>query len=346
MIEALSASVGLLARDPMFWMPLVLFGLVVFLLAGQIVLDGFDVGCGLMMPWLDSATASRVIDALTAWRGASESWILLLFAIFMAAFPLGWVPVTADLFVPLLLLVTGSVVRSLAFEFRARASMGQQRFWNAMFSLGAHCSVAGLGLWLAMYVSGPSQDLDDWVFVILVLMSVSANCVLLASCWILTWDAGPMRQKAAKAGAASIRWVAAGMVAVSLILALTNPAIYYRWTHSESLHVGIGSWLMMLSVFVYLERALRLVAARPEVAVWWTPLVAVAALNVMMLLGLVYSYFPFLVLDELTVWDAAASRESLRWVMAAAVAAAPILLVFNVMGYWRLFRYKPVRTTV
>jgi cytochrome d ubiquinol oxidase subunit II len=155
-----------------------------------------------------------------------------------------------------------------------------------------------------------------------------------------------MRQKAARTGVATTRWVAAGMVAVSLILALTNPAIYYRWTHSESLHVGIGSWLIMLAVFVYLERALRMVAARPDAPVWWTPLVAAGALNVMMLLGLVYSYFPFLVLDELTVWDAAASRESLRWVMAAAVAAAPILLVFNVLGYWRLFRYKPVRTEV
>ena len=346
MIEALSASVGLLARDPMFWMPLVLFGVVAFLLAGQIVLDGFDMGCGLMVPWLDSATGSRMIDGLTAWRSANESWILLLFAIFIAAFPLGWVPLTADLFVPILLLVTGSVVRSLAFEFRARASMGQQRIWSALFSLGAYCSVAGLGLWLAKYVSGPNQDLDDWVFVILVLISVSANCVLLASCWILTWDGGAMRQKAAQTGVATTRWVAAGMVAVSLILALTNPAIYYRWTHSESLHVGIGSWLVMLAVFVYLERALRRVAARPDSSVWWTPLVAAAALNVMMLLGLVYSYFPFLVLDELTVWDAAASRESLRWVMAVAVAAVPILLVFNVLGYWRLFRYKPVRTEV
>lgn len=344
MIEALSASVGLLTRDPMFWMPLVLFGIVAFLLAGHIVLDGFDVGCGLLVPWLDFATGSRVVDALTAWRGANESWILLMFAIFMAAFPLGWVPMTTDLFVPLLLLVTGSVVRSLAFEFRSRASMGQQRIWNALFSLGAYCSAAGLGLWLAKYVSGPSQDLDDWVFVMLVLIAVSANSILLASCWILTWDGGVMRQKAAQIGVATIRWAAAGMVAVSLILALTNPAIYYRWTHSDFLHVGIASWLIMLAVFVYLERTLRLVAARPDVSAWWTPLVAAAALNVMMLLGLVYSYFPFLVLDELTVWDAASSRESLRWIMAAVVVVAPIFLVFNVLGYWRLFRYKPVRT--
>lgn len=343
MIESLSASTGLLASDPMFWMPLALYVLVLFLLAGLVVLDGFDMGCGLLMPWIKPVARSRVLDALTAWRGANESWVLLLFAVFMSAFPIGWEPMLSEMFVPVMLLVTGSALRSLAFEFRARASMGQQEFWNMLFSFGAHCSVAGLGLWLAKYVNGPDQDMSDWAFVVLVVIAVAANAIVLATSWMLTWSNGVIRHFSARVGVATVRWVAAGMVAVSLVLALTNPAIYYRWTHVETLHIASVAWVLMLTGFVVLDRQLRGVATSPQAIIWWSPLVIAACLNLLMLGGLAYSYFPFLVLDNLTVWDAAASRESLRWVMAGVVVCAPILLVFNVLGYWRLFRFKPVR---
>lgn len=341
MIETLSASTGLLASDPVFWMPLALFGIVIFLLAGQIVLDGFDVGCGLLLPWLEPVMRSRVLDSLTPWRGANESWLLLLFVVFMAAFPLGWAPVLGELYLPIMLLVSGSVLRSLSFEFRARAPMAQQSWWMAVFSVGAYCSAAGLGLWLAESVSVLSYGAGFWLFAALVLLAVGSNCILLAACWILTWDAGALRLKAARWARATIRWVAAGMVAVSLILALTNPAIFYRWTNSANLHVGAVWWLLMLCGFVYVEHRVRAVVRNPAAQVWRMPLVVTAALNWFMLIGLVYSFFPFLVLDNLTVWDAAASRESLRWVMAGVVVVAPVLLVFNVLGYWRLFRYKP-----
>lgn len=343
MIDSLSASTGLLASDPMFWMPLALYGLLLFLLAGLVVLDGFDMGCGLLMPWMNPVSRARTLDALTAWRGANDAWVLLLFAVFMAAFPLGWSTMLADMFVPVMFLVLGSVLRGLAFEFRARASMGQQEFWGALFSLGSYFSVAGLGLWLTKYVNGPYQDLSAWVFVSLVMLAVAANTVVLAASWILTWASGALRLFAARVGAALVRWIAAGMVAVSLVLALTNPAIYYRWTHIQSLHFAVIVWVLMLAVFVLLERQLRAVAQDPQKKIWWLPLVLIALLDLAMLAGLMFSYFPFLVLDMITVWDAAASRESLRWVMAGVVVCLPILLVFNVLGYWRLFRLKPVR---
>ncbi|MFW8565294.1 cytochrome d ubiquinol oxidase subunit II [Orrella sp. 11846] len=345
MIGTLAASMGLAATDPMFWMPLMLFAFVMFLLAGLVVLDGFDVGCGLLLPWSREASRARLLDALTGWRAPNEAWALLLFGVFIAGFPLGWVPVFDGLFLPILLFMTGAILRSVAFEFRARASMSAQTHWNRVYGLGAYASAAGLGLWLVHYAHISDSGVHGWLFNALVIFGVGANCVLLASCWVLTWGTDSERKQAANRGLMVIRWVAAALIAVSLVLMLSSPGIYYRWIHGT---IGVTKlfvwWLWLLGLFVALELTLRR-SRETNQPVRSLPLFLAALISVSFLLGLAFSYFPYLVLDEFTVWDAAAARESLRWVIAGLVVITPILLVSNVLGYVRLFRPRSVRET-
>src|SRR5690554_4639838 len=154
MIEALSASTGLIVGDPRFWIPLVFFFVLLMLMAGIVAFAGFDIGWCLLMSWLPELERKRVIDCLTNWRGANASWVLLFFAVFMPVYPMGWSSIFEQQFVPVLLLTVGCALRSLAFEFRARAPMKQQPFWNGLFSAGAYASASGLALWLARTVNG------------------------------------------------------------------------------------------------------------------------------------------------------------------------------------------------
>ena len=342
MIDSLSASMGLLAGDPLFWMPLVLSMLVCLLLIGLVLLDGFELGAGLILPWISAENRARVLDALAPWRGANESWLLLALAFSMAAFPLAWSLLTSRLYAAIVLLVSGAVVRYLAYEFRARASMNQQSGWLRLFMVGSLLGAVGYGLLLVGFVTGLRFQWDLLAFGVLVVVAVLAWFVLLGALWTLLWSGGELRRQVAKLALGATRWCAAGMVAVSFMLALVNPAIFYRWTHGDNLMLAAFWWLVMLAVYVALDIRLRSFRTGDGYGTARLPFVLAGLLLVLMLAGLVYSIFPFLILDSLTVWDAASSLSSLGLVMASALVALPVLLIFNVLGYWRLF----VRRTI
>lgn len=337
MIGDLSSSMGLMADDPLFWIPLVLSAMVLMLLSGLVLFDGFELGVGLLLPLLKPEHRSRLMDALAPWRGANESWLILTLGISMAAFPFAWSAMFANLYTAILLLVCGTVLRGIAYEFRARAPMREQAFWLHLFSVGSVLGAIGLGLLLAGYATGQRLQGALLGFTVLVVVSVFASFVLLGSTWTLLWAQGGLRTRIARLAMSAGRWSAAGMVAVALMLALTSPAILYRWTHGQNLWMAVIGWLLMLGLFVSLEIQLRHVSRGQSPGVWRMPLALTLLVLLIMVLALAYSLFPFLILDELTVWDAAASVNSLTLVLSAATVALPVLLIFNVLGYWRLF---------
>ena len=346
MIESLSGSMGLLAADPLFWMPLVLSAVVVLLLIGLVLFDGFELGVGLLLPLIGDDQRSRLMDALAPWRGANESWLLLVLGLSMAAFPFAWSQLFANLYTALMLLVLGAVLRSVAYEFRARAPMREHAFWQYLFTLGSLFGAVGFGLLLAGYVTGQRLHGALFGFASLVTLAVLASFLLLGATWTLLWAQGALRVRASRLAKAAARWTAAGMVAVAFVLGLTSPAVFYRWTHGDNLWVAVTGWVVMLSVFVILEIQFRHIARGRFERVLRSPLVLALVVLTLMILALTYSFFPFLILDELTIWDATASANSLLLVMAATVVALPVLLIFNVLGYWRLFARRRAQVAV
>jgi cytochrome d ubiquinol oxidase subunit II len=139
----------------------------------------------------------------------------------------------------------------------------------------------------------------------------------------------------------AIRWAAAGMVAVSIALGLANPAIFYKWSSATNLVMAAPVWLLMLACFVGIDMSLsRVVQPRYQHLVW-LPFALCLILFCAMLSGLTYSMFPFVILDHLTLWDAAAAQGSLQLVLAATVVALPIMVIFNLMTYRGLFGRAP-----
>jgi cytochrome d ubiquinol oxidase subunit II len=337
MIESLSKSMWLLAADPLFWVPLVLSTVVLLLLIGLVLFDGFELGVGLLLPLIEEDERSRLMDALAPWRGANESWLLLVLGLSMAAFPFAWSLLFANLYPALMFLVLGAVLRSVAYEFRARAPMREHAFWQYLFTLGSLLGAVGFGLLLAGYATGQRLHGALYGFASLVTLGVLASFLLLGASWTLLWAQGALRVRVSRLGKTAARWTAAGMVAVAFLLGLTSPAVFYRWTHGDNLWVAVTGWVVMLSVFVILEIQFRHVSRGGFGRVWRSPLVLTLMVLTLMIFALIYSFFPFVVLDELTVWDATASANSLLFVMAVTVVALPVLLIFNVLGYWRLF---------
>lgn len=337
MIDVLSAAMGLSPDDPSFWMPLLFMGLLFALIVAGTLLDGIDLGVGILLGFAPADARRRLMVMLSPWRDANEFWLLLGAGLFAAAFPFAWGAILGKLFVPVAMLMIGVMLRSVSFEFRIRASGRARTAWIGGFWAGSVLTAFAHGVLLGRVATGyQAQAAHVWFDVFVGGCAVAAY-LLLGTCWLVMRVDGPMRRLGVACARHAIRWTAAGMVAVSVALGLANAGIFYKWSSAADLALTLPIWIMMLACFVCMEILLARLGRHDSRVVAGAPFVLCLVLFLLMLAGLAYSLFPYLILDDMTLWDGAASVSSLRLVLAATVVAVPVMLVFNLLGYRSLF---------
>jgi len=163
-----------------------------------------------------------------------------------------------------------------------------------------------------------------------------AAYVLLGASWLVMRVDGDLQRRAANWARHAIRWTAVGMVAIAVTLGLANAGIFYKWSNIAHLSLAATVWVLMLAGFVAAEMLLARLPGRAD-RFSWLPFVLCVALFLLMLSGLAYSLFPYLILDDMTLWDGAGALGSMRLVMAGAVVGIPVVLVFNILAYRSVF---------
>lgn len=336
MIDTLVNLLGISAHDPAFWMPLVFFALLYTLLLACIVLDGFDIGVGCLSLFATVPYRKRMLGLLAPWRDANGYWLLLCLVVFLAAFPLAWRAVLGQLYAPLCLLGAGVALRMAAFELRLRAPVADQTFWGRLFGVGSCMTALAYG-WLLAYSVVPAHfGVGFIVFVVFVTLCGFASFCLLGACWLAMRQPGRLRVAAAVWGRMAVRWSAAGAVAVSAALALGNPAVLLKWGSEIHWPALLGLWALLLLCFITLELKLIRMSRRRQTRAW-VPFALVMTVCLAVLGGIGYSFFPYLVLDDLTLWDASATLEVAPFMLSALIVASPVIIVFNLWVYWRMF---------
>jgi len=336
MIDMLAASLGVSVNDPTFWIPLVFFGLLFLLILGGVVLDGFDIGVGMLLPLVSADERGRLMSSLSPWRDANEFWPLLGIGLFAAAFPQAWGAVFGELYGPLSLMALGMVLRSVAFEFRIRARDELKPRWVFGFWLGSLATAFGQGLVLGCIATGYQVTGEYGWFTVLIGLCVIAAYALLGATWLVMRVEGDLQRRAARWSRHAIRWTAVGMVATSVMLGLANPGIFYKWSNPAGFATVALVWVVMLLCFSLAELCL-VRASKGEDFPHSLPFVLCIVLYALKLGGLAYSLFPYLILDDMTIWDGTASVESMRLVLSAAIVGAPVILIFNLWAYRAVF---------
>lgn len=337
MISALAASLGLEITQPAFWMPLLMMVLLLALILGGTLFDGFDIGVGVLLRTAPASERPAMMVGLSPWRDANEFWLLLALGLFLSAFPLAWGAMLAHLYVPLMVTIVGVVLRSVAFEFRIRAATELRAKWINRFWFGSVLTAFGHGMLLAAIATSYQKDAPSIWFGLFIGVCAVAGYALLGACWMVMRTRGVLQSLSVAWARHSIRWTAAGMAAIAIALGLSNPAIFYKWSSSTNLALASLVWVIMLGCFVSLDMILTRVTQPKYEMLSWMPFSFCLILFILMLGGLSYSMFPFVILDNLTLWDAAASINALQLVLAATIVAVPVMLVFNLLGYRRLF---------
>lgn len=336
MIEGLTGALGLEMADAAFWMPLAMVVLLFAITVAGVVLDGFDIGVGCLLPFAPAKQRVRMLALLSPWRDANEFWLILGLGLLVSAFPHAWAPIMGSLYLPMALLAMGVLLRSASFELRLRAPQEWQTSWLAVFSVGSWLTAISHGLILSKVVTAYESGVVYGVLGLFFALCAVASYGLLGAAWLVMREAGVLRDKALTWARQLVRWVAAGSVAVSLILLLANTGVFLKWGSVPNLAFVASVWGVLLLCFVALEMLLpRLAGSDTGLAA--LPFILVLLIFFIVLSGLGYSFFPYLVLDDVTIWDAAASMSSLRFIFSATIIALPVAIVFNVWVYWGMF---------
>jgi cytochrome bd ubiquinol oxidase subunit II len=321
-------------------LPLIWAGLIGIAVAFYVVLDGFDLGIGILFPFAkDDAERDRVLAAIAPFWDGNETWLVLGGGGLLVAFPRAYAIIMPAFYLPLIVMLLALVFRGVTFEFRAIAQ--RKPLWDVVFAAGSTLAGFCQGIVLGGLVQGVKIENGafaggpfDWAtpFGVLCGLGVVAGYALLGATWLMVKTEGDTARRAAAKAKVLLFAVLLFMAAVSVFTPLAIPRIAQRWFTLPNLFylapVPILTALVALAEWRFIE-------ARREVA----PFLATIALFLLGYIGLVISTFPYIVPPDLTIRDAAAAPSSQTFMLIGTVVLLPFVLGYTALTYW-LFRGK------
>jgi cytochrome d ubiquinol oxidase subunit II len=334
---------------PLIWA--LILATAVFL---YVAMDGFDLGVGILFPWLGGRESRDVaVNSIAPVWDGNETWLVLGGGGLFAVFPLAYAIVMPALYMPLIVMLLALVFRGVAFEMRFRAATGFGRgAWEVGFWFGSTVAAFAQGVALGAYVQGIevigrgyAGGWWDWLtpFSIVAGAALVAGYGLLGATWLI-WRTEDALNDRARELAKVLAWVTLGFIgAVSLAMPFLQPGFAARWFGFPHL---LGAWLVPLAVAGLALLLFRAIAAPPvegkRSSLLWRdaiPFACTLGLFLLCYIGLGISTWPNIVPPGITIWDAAAPPATQSFLLAGAAILVPIILVYTGFVYW-IFRGK------
>jgi cytochrome d ubiquinol oxidase subunit II len=322
---------------PLMWAVVILFGVMMY-----VVMDGFDLGIGILFPFFPAKEDRDVMMNTVApiWDG-NETWLVLGGAGLIAAFPLAYSVILSAFYLPLILMLIGLVFRGVAFEFRFKAQPGRRRVWDKSFAAGSFVATFFQGVTLGGFVQGvPVRDNAyaggalDWItpFAVFAGFGLSAAYALLGATWLVMKTEGPLQQRM-RAIARYLVWaLLAFIVGISIWTPLIEESIAQRWFSLPNM-----LWLSPVPVLVAITTALLLRSLARDAHA--TPFLLTLGMIFLGYLGLGISIWPNVIPYEVSIWDAAGPASSMAFALIGTLLIIPLVLFYTAWSYW-VFRGK------
>ena len=309
---------------------------IAFAVLMYVVLDGFDLGIGVLFPFVrDARDQERMLASVAPLWDGNETWLVLGGAMLFAGFPAAYAMLFSAWHVPLLILLLALVFRGVAFEFRPRAQA--KWIWGAAFSGGSIVAAFAQGVLLGSFIEGlPATPGERWIwltpFAVMSGAGLVAGYALLGATWLIYKTDGDLQRwaytQARRLGFAVVTFIGI----VSLWTPYTEPAIAARWFTWPNVVWLAPLPIATLGCAVALDRALRHKHER-------APFGLSVALFVFAYAGLAISIWPYAVPRLLTVWQAAAPPATQGFMLIGVALLLPLVLGYTLHTY-RVFRGK------
>ncbi|MGP1255474.1 MAG: cytochrome d ubiquinol oxidase subunit II [Kiloniellales bacterium] len=324
--------------DPTVWLPIVFAGLMGLSILIYVVLDGYDLGVGLLSAVATPEEKDRMIASIGPFWDANETWLVLAVGLLLVAFPIAHGQILSTLYIPVVLMLVGLILRGVSFEFRAKVRAEQKRLWNRNFFAGSLMTSLAQGYMLGLYVMGLEQTTGTLAFATLTAVCLSAGYGFIGACWLIWRTEGALQRKAVAWARRLLLLVVLGILAVSLASPLVSPRIFDKWFSVPQILLLAPLPLMSAVVIASLWWGLRRLPARDD-AFCWAPFAAAMGLFVLAFAGLAYSFYPYVVPERLTIYESASAPESLLIILIGTLFVLPVILGYSILSYW-IFRGK------
>ena len=323
-----------------YYLPLIWAGIIGSAVALYVILDGFDLGIGVLFPFAkgDKERDQMMASIAPFWDG-NETWLVMGGAGLLVAFPMAYAIIMPAFYLPVIVMLLALVFRGVAVEFREHGD--SKTFWDAAFAggstLAGFCQgvilgglIQGIRVENGAYAGGPF----DWAtpFALLCGFGVLSGHALLGATWLVMKTEGALADRARAQAMVLLYLVLAFMAAVSLWTPLEFPRIRERWFSPANF-----VYLWPVPLLTGLTALIGWIALRMEHDT--APFAATIVLFMLGFLGLVISSFPYLVPPSLTIWQTAAAPASQSFMLIGTLVLLPLILAYTAYVYW-LFRGK------
>jgi len=302
-----------------------------------VISDGYDLGVGMLMHRATEAEKDVMVASIGPFWDANETWLVLGVGILLIAFPKAHGLVLGELYLPVALMLTGLTLRGVAFDFRVKAKDTHKQTWDRLFFAGSTLASVSQGWMLGRYVSGFGTGWNYPVFAAAIAVALPMAYVLMGATWLIMKTEGALQERAVQW--AKIAWapMVGGLALISMATPWISATVRERWFALPEIIALVAIPLMTGVSLLAVRRLLNTRVVRG--AVCWLPFVLLILVFVLGFLGLAYSIYPYVVIDKLTIWQAASSPAALKVILFGVCISVPAIMGYTIFSY-RVFRGK------
>lgn len=327
---------------PAGWLPLAFMLIMGLAILAYVILDGFDLGVGLLLQFGGEDDKDTMIASIGPFWDANETWLVLGIGILLVAFPAAHGVILGELYMPVALMLVGLTLRGVAFDFRVKARARYKKTWNRAFFAGSLLASLAQGYMLGRFVTGFADNLWSFLFAGLIGLGLASGYTLLGATWLIIKTEGSLQRRSIDWAKRAILLLGIGVAAVSLATPFVSERIFDKWFGLQNVIVLWPIPAITATMFFIAYRSLVRLPVRLErgnAYGEWVPFGSTVAIFMLAFHGLSYSLFPYIVMDRMTIWEAASAPESLMVIFFGAIIVLPVIVGYSIFAF-RIFRGK------
>ncbi|WP_077287749.1 cytochrome d ubiquinol oxidase subunit II [Cognaticolwellia aestuarii] len=314
------------------WLPSVFIGLMGLSFLIYAILDGYDLGVGVLLPLDKPQQRDTMIYSIGPFWDANETWLVMAIGLLLIAFPKAHSIIFQALYLPTALMLAGLILRGVSFDFRTKAPSTDKHKWDYAFKFGSLLATLTQGYMLGRYITSFE---DSWLsigFSALSAICVTAGYCFIGAAWLVMKTEGELQRRAANWAKITNVLMAVGIIAVCLTNLLIDQQIMDKWLGGMQVLILIPITLLLAFTFITVHLYLDKVPMENDLGCWF-PFLAAIILFIMCFCGLAYSFYPYIVPFKMTIFEAASARESLWFIFVGAAVVLPMIIGYTIFSY-------------
>jgi cytochrome bd ubiquinol oxidase subunit II len=322
---------------PLIWALIIAFGLMMY-----VVMDGFDLGIGILFPFIrDRVDRDTMVNTVAPVWDGNETWLVFGGAALMAAFPLAYSVLLSALYIPLFFMLVGLILRGVAFEFRFKAHESHQALWDIAFASGSYLAAFFQGVAIGAFINGFNMSGTtyigssfDWLtpFSLFTGFGLIIAYALLGSTWLIMKTEGTLQHRLKSMTRPITLGLLAAIAVVSLWTPAQHPEVAARWFSFPNIILFSPVPVLVVVTTIAIQRVIR---GETHAA----PFGLALFLLFLGYTGLAISLWPNIIPPSISINEAASPPQSMGFALVGALFVLPFILGYTTMTYY-VFRGK------